>query len=311
MGRGFVSDIFSHVVAPVRGAEDPALARPAASASSAAEPLTRLAGIGLDERVDEVPVVAVDVDADPAFLALRETLGEFGPVLAAVHRPVEAAAGPAAVEPPPGPLPLVHGGEDGVGVGGIHREVDRARVLVDVEDLLPGIPAVAGPEHAPVLVRPPQVADRRHVDDIGIPRMDEDAGDVLRPLEPLVHPRLAAVRRLVDTVPPRRGLAVLGLARPDPDKVGVGLMKGHIADRTRRLVVEERGPRGAVVLRLPHTGGGRAQIEDLWFGLDDGDVGDPSPHEGGADLPVLEMGDGRLERGLRGDGRGAQEETGR
>ena len=66
-----------------------------------------------------------------------------------------------------------------------------------------------------------------------------------------------------------------------------------------------------MVLRLPQAAGGRAQIEDLRLRLDDGDVGDPPCHEGRADLPVLEMGEGRFDRGLGGAGRGAEEETGR
>ena len=195
-----MSDIFSHVVAPVRGAEDPALARPAASAP---EPLARPPRVGFDERVDEVPVLPVDVDPDAALFTFGQTLGEFCPVLTAIHRPVEPAPGPAAVEAPARPLPLVHRREDRVGVGGIHGEIDRARVFVDVENLLPRLTAVAAPEHAPLGIGPPQLADRGYINDVGVARMDEHAGDVLRRLEPHVRPRVPPVRRLVDPVPPR------------------------------------------------------------------------------------------------------------
>ena len=298
-------------LAAIRGAEEPALPRAAAAAP---EPLPRLARIRLDERVHEVPVPPVDVDPDAALVALGETLREFHPGVAAVHGAVEAAAGPAAVEAPPRPLPLVHGREDRVRVRRVHGEVDGARVLVDVEHPLPRVAAVPGSEHAALLVRPPKVADRRYVDDVRVARVDEHAGDVLRRLQPLVRPRVAAVRRLVDAVPPRRGLPVLGLARPHPHEVRVRLMDRHVPDRTRRLVIEERRPRGAVVLRLPQAARGGAEVEDLGLRLDDIEVRDASPHERRAKLPVLQVGDRGLERGLgrggRGCGRDAEQESG-
>ena len=103
--------------------------------------------------------------------------------------------------------------------------------------------------------------------------------------KPLVHPRAAAVRRRVDAVAPRRRLPVLGLARADPHEIRVRLVDGHVADRTRRLVVEQRRPRGAVVLGLPQPAGRGPEIEDLRLRLDDVEVGDAPPHERRARSP--------------------------
>ena len=307
MGAGHPLPRFAPVEGAVQAAPVLASATSATSTPAASPRPPGRARIRLDQRVDHVPVLAKDIDPDPPLVALRQPLGELRPALPAIDRAVEAAPRTAPVETPPRALPLVHRGEDRVGVARVHRKIDRARVLVDVEDLLPGLTPVLRAEDAALLVRPPQVAHRRHVHHVRIARMDQNAPDVLRPLQPHVLPAPPAVGRLVDAVAPAGGLAVLRLAGADPHEVRVRLVEGDIADRTGRLVVEERRPGGAVVLGLPDAAGAGGDVEDLRLRLDDGEVGDPPAHQRRTELAVLEVRDGGFEGGLGGGaGRGRE-----
>ena len=281
-------------VPAVERTEEPAPRRP----SAPSEALARCPRLGLDQRVHDVPVPAEDIHPDASLVAIGESLGQFRPGVAPVQGAVEPAPRSAPVEAPPGAPPLVHPREDGVGVARVHRHVDGAGVLIDIEDPLPALAPVLRPEDPALLVGPPQIADRRDVHDIRIARMDEDAPDVLAPLEPHVPPGLPAVDRLVDAVPPARRLPVLRLPGADPDQVRIRLVERDGSDGARRLIVEERRPGSAVVLGLPDPSRARAYIEDLRLRLHHRDVRDAPTHERRPELAILEMRDGRLERGL-------------
>ena len=59
------------------------------------------------------------------------------------------------------------------------------------------------------------------------------------------------------------------------------------------LVVEERGPRGPVVLGLPQPTRAGAQEEVLRLRVDDGQRGDTATHQRRPDLAILESGESR------------------
>ena len=264
------------------------------------EALSRGARVGFDDRPDEVPVPAVDVEPDATHVTLRQAAGELRPVVAAVHRPVDTATRTAAVETPQRPLPLVHGREQRHRIARIHGEVDRARVLVDVEDEFPRLTPVHRPVHAALGVGAPQATHGRHVGHVRIPGMDLDAGDVVRRLEPEVRPGPAGIRRPEHAHPPRRGLAVLRFARADPHDVRVRRGEGDVPDGEHRLVVEERFERASTVDRLPHATRRHANVEGGRIGLVDRDVGDAAAHDRGADFAPFERLDGRLQIGVLG-----------
>ena len=287
-------------VAPVEGAEEAVLRLATSAAPATAESLVGTARFRLHKRVDDIPVLAEDIDADPSLVALGKTFAELGPAVAPVERTVDAASGTAPVEPPAGALALVHRGEDRVGVARVHGEVDRAGVFVDVQDLLPRLAPVLRSEDAAFLVRPPQIAHRRHVHDVRIARVDEDAPDVLCAFEPHVPPCVSGVGRLVDPVAPAGGLAVLRLSGAHPDQVRVRLVQCDVSNGAGGLVVEERRPGSAVVHGLPDPAGSGRDVEDLRLRLDDCEVGDAPAHQGRPDAAVLEVRDGGLEGGLGG-----------
>src|SRR6185436_4745811 len=92
----------------------------------------------LDEGPHPARVRGGDGDAHAAPRPLGQAFARhFLPGVAAVRRLVEAAARPAALQAPGRAHHLPEGGVEDARVGGIHVDVDRARAVVDVEDLAP------------------------------------------------------------------------------------------------------------------------------------------------------------------------------
>ena len=127
----------------------------------------------------------------------RQPVGQLRPCFAAVGRFVEAAARAVRrrIHVPRRAARLPERGVYGVGVRGIHREIDGAGVVVLEEHFAPGRAAVGRLEHAAFGVRPVLMAERRDVDDVRIVRIDDDFPDLPRIVETDVRPRFAAVDR--------------------------------------------------------------------------------------------------------------------
>jgi hypothetical protein len=144
----------------------------------------------------------------------------------------------------------------------IHREVRRARLVVDVQDLLPRFAAVLGTEDAALGVRAPDVALRRDVDEVGVLRVHAHARDLARVLESHVLPGAAGVGRLVHAVAVRGVAADRLFAGADVDDVRIGLGDGDRADRAGpEILVGDDLPVRAAVARLPDAPARRAEVE--------------------------------------------------
>ena len=270
----------------VAGLEDPAL-------------------LGLHDGHDQSRVPRRDGEPYPSLVPFRQAFGHLVPRVAAVRRPVDAASRPAAREPPRAPAPLVRRRVEHRRVRRVEGEVDEAGVVVDVEDLLPRLAAVRGPVDAALGVGAEQVPQRRHPHDVGVRRVDGDAPDVARLLQPCEPPRLAAVRGVIHALAPRRAVAVVRFPGTDPHLERVGRGECDIADREVGRVVEDRRPRRAVVHALPHAARGRADIDVRLGAGHDFEIVDAPPGNGGPDQAPGEPGrdpPGRLglrERGCR------------
>src|SRR5919106_5256493 len=94
----------------------------------------------------------------------------------------------------------------------VDDEVGRAGLGVAVEDALPALAAVRGAEHAPLGIAPERMPHGSHVHSPAVARVDADARDRLRVLQPEVGPGLAAVGGPVDAVALDDVLAPLHLA---------------------------------------------------------------------------------------------------
>ncbi len=178
------------------------------------------------------------------------------PGRARVGGPVDRRLGPAVDERPDVAAALVGSGVEHVGVARVDGDVVDAGVLADRQHGLPGLPRVGGLVQPAVAARRPERPHRRHVDHLGIARIDDDAADVHRILEAQVLPRLAAVDGAVDPVAVGDAALAVVLAGADPDHVGVVRVDGDAADRERALGVEDRRPGRPAVLRLPHPADG-------------------------------------------------------
>src|SRR5262245_34433592 len=113
-------------------------------------------------------------------------------------------------------LALPHGHKKRVGIGGTHRQIDDARLVIDMKNAVPRLAAVGRLEKSALWMRAIKPAERADIDDIRVLRMDDYLADLERLLEAHVFPRLAAVGRLVDTVSIGNGVARIGLAGAGP-----------------------------------------------------------------------------------------------
>src|SRR5262249_55954630 len=143
------------------------------------------------------------------------------PRLAAVVGLPERAAGAAAVVAASAAAALIARRVQHARIRWIHDYVCKSSVLVDVLDLRPRLAAVRRLVDAAVRARAEQMAGRGDVDDVRILRIDHDARDGLRLLEPDVRERLAAVFALVDPVAEGRRLPIVRFTRPDIHDVRV------------------------------------------------------------------------------------------
>jgi hypothetical protein len=127
-------------------------------------------------------------------------------------------------------LRLPCGRVEDVRVQRIERDVVRAGALAAEQHVLPVAAAVLRPEDAALRVRPPRVTERGDEDDVGAPRMHDDAADVARIGESDVGPRLAAIGRSIDAIAVRHVVADARLAGAGVDDVGVGRRNRDRAD---------------------------------------------------------------------------------
>src|SRR5207237_7211145 len=152
---------------------------------------------------------------------------------------------------------------DDVRVRRVDAHVVAARVLVFVEHLLEGVSPVGGSENAALGVRTVRVAERRDEEAIGIARVDVNHRDHLRVAQPEMSPCPPRVGRLVDTVADGEIGPNDAGAGPDVDDVAIGGRDGNGANRSGRLIVEDRLPRRTVVGGAPYAAVVEPDIEHV------------------------------------------------
>ena len=233
--------------------------------------------VRLDHGVDDARVLAVDVEADAPGLG-REPRSKLGPGPSAVAGLEDAAGGtPRRVRPGRAP-PRVHRRVEHVRVGRVHRQVAGAGARVPLEAQCPRLAGVVRDVDTALGVLAPQVAQRGHEHGGAVGGIGDDAGDGVRGVEAQVVPGPAAVARAVDAVPPRGGVAAVGLAGPYPDHVGVLLPHRHGAHRGHRFLLEHGTPGGALVQGLEDAAGAERHVEGGGPLLDHRDIGDAPAH---------------------------------
>ena len=215
--------------------------------------------------------------------------------------------------PPPleGPglaLGLPDGGEEDARVGRVHRQVDGAGAVADMEHLLPAGAAVTRAEDAALFVGAEDMAQGGNVDQVGVLRVYADAPDLSAVAQADVAPAGAGVGRAVDADTRRYVAARAGRAGAGVDHIGVGGRHRQGADRADlELLVGDVGPAEAGIGCLPDAASRGAHVERVAVAAHPGHrrhaaaaIGaDVAELEG---LQVLLVDDGRAVCG--GDGRG-------
>src|SRR5262249_57551691 len=140
------------------------------------------------------------------------------------------------------------------------------------------LPAVGRLVEPALLVRPPEVADRGDVGDVGVGGMNDDPADVVRVLQPAECPGLAAVDRLDPTAALRNAVAGVAFAGPDVDHLWLPLADRDRPDAHGRLVVEDGEDVRPAVGRLPHPAAAGRHIVRVRLPLDPGHIADPTAH---------------------------------
>ena len=180
---------------------------------------------GIDRRVQPVGVARCNRDPDATQSVrrkCRETLGELPPRRAAVGGLVEPGSRPLkdAVFPR-GLSRFPEHGVDRVRVVRRELQVRATRVLVLGEHLFKRQAAVRGAVDPSLGVRSIGVAEDRDKQPLGVPRIDDDARDLLPVAEAEVRPGRAGVRGLVDAVAGGEVGALQSFAGADVDDVRV------------------------------------------------------------------------------------------
>jgi len=143
----------------------------------------------------------------------------------------------------------------------IDAQIHRARAIVLVENLLPGLSAVARTEHAALRIRRVGMPERGDINHVGVRWIDANSRNRLGIAEPDMLPRLPGVHRFVHTIALHDVAAQFGFAHAQVDHVGVRFGDGHRAHRRAlKLPVGHRFPRRASVRGLPQTTAHRAEI---------------------------------------------------
>ena len=183
-------------------------------------------------------------------------------VRAAVDRLEDAAVGAAPGAVLPRALALLPQRRvDDVRIGGIDVDVLAAGVLVDEQHAIERLAAVGRAEDPALLIRAVGMAEGGDEQPVRVRRIDGDLRNLLRVAQAQVGPGLSGVSGFVDAVAHRQVRPRQPFPAADVDDVGIGQRDRHPADRSGRLVVEDRLPRAARVGGLPDAAVHHADVE--------------------------------------------------
>ena len=217
--------------------------------------------LGFNDGPDAIGVDGRDGDADLSLDALGQALGEFLPGIAPIGGLVEAAARPAAVEAVRAAFDLPETGVHLTRVFGIHGEIDRPGVFIDIQNTLPDLAPIGGAIDAPLFIGTEDMAEGGDIDEIRILRMNQHLADLAAVLEADVLPGLSGIDGLVDSIAMREVAARAAFAHAGVDDIAVGSSHGnrtHGAGLER--VIAERLPGDPRVGGLPHPAAGRPHV---------------------------------------------------
>lgn len=148
-------------------------------------------------------------------------------------------------------------------VGTVRRDgkIGNANLRALVKHFRPMLPAVGGLVDSTVRVGPVRVTKRADVDNICIPRIDNDTADLTGIAQADVFPALAAIGRAIHSVARGQVRANVRFSGADVNDLWVGGSDGNRSNGSDGLMIEDGLPGDAGVRRLPNAAPNRAKIE--------------------------------------------------
>src|SRR5262249_23993689 len=132
----------------------------------------------VNKRIKGLRVFLIDVYSDAPDLATWEAAFQPLPVRAAIGGFVYARARASVLQSPRITKTVVGRRVKRIRTAAVDDQIDRARVIIDVKNLFPRLPAISSFEDAALFISREEMAHRRHVNDVGIGWIDHDAGGV-------------------------------------------------------------------------------------------------------------------------------------
>src|SRR5258707_11457622 len=96
-------------------------------------------------------------------------------------------------------------------------------------------------------------------------RIDRDRGDLLAFAQPEMCPCFARIRGSVHSIAGRKVRPLNAFAAAYIEHIWIRRCDRNVADRTRRLVVEDRFPGASGVGRFPNAAVIDADVENIWL----------------------------------------------
>ena len=188
------------------------------------------------------------------------------PTITAISRFVKAAVGSAARQFPEIAIGLPYRRVQNAGVIRIHRQINCARFFAPKQNIFPSCSAVFRAKDAALFVRPKSVTECRHIDQIGVLRMNANFADMTGFLQADVCPSFTAIGRLVHPITVGDIEADGSFACAGVDNVWIGIRHcdcpyGSTIEKSVRNIFPVRSG----IVSFPDTTGTCAKVEHRQF----------------------------------------------
>ena len=223
------------------------------------------AGFAIDECIHTRRRTCRQCDTDAADVFRKTIAANLRPVLAAIAGFVQArtrAAGRRIDIPGRAPR-LPHRGVDHLRITGLERQINRAGGIALTKHALPMRATIARTKHAAFGIRPVRMAKRSHEYGICIMRIDDNLADLLAVGQTNFRPGFSGIAGTIHAITLSDVGAHVGLTAADVNYFRIGRCNRQRANRTDRLLVENRLPGAASIECFPDAAIDGAEIEML------------------------------------------------
>src|SRR5579859_8186412 len=220
----------------------------------------------IGDQINPLRIAPRKRDSHPSQLFRRQPVSrQLLPMLPAILRTIEARPRPLRrwIDAPRRPPRLQQSCEHDLWIPRLHSQIDRPRIFVLEQHLLPRLPAIVRTKNSALLIRSISMSQRCHKNFLRVFGVHQNLRNLPRILQPDVLPRFSSVRRFIHPVPGRNARAHVRLARSHVNYVRIRRRHPNRPDRSDRLCVKYRIPGSPRVVRLPNTPIHRPEVVDV------------------------------------------------